>query len=73
MMNVLVPLGSRTVRGLSYNRNSQLTACRLSLDSLVMAAGPRYIASARISQKTPLPIALLLLRAFLLRRSCDDY
>jgi hypothetical protein len=32
-----------------------------------MAAGPRYIASTRTAQRTPLPTALLLLLAFLLR------
>jgi hypothetical protein len=34
-----------------------------------MATGPRYIASARTARKTPLPTALLLLRACLLRPS----
>jgi hypothetical protein len=39
----------------------------------VMAAGPRYIASARTVQKTPLPTVHLLLRKCLLRRSRDGY
>jgi hypothetical protein len=38
-----------------------------SQDSLLTAAGPCYIDSARIAQRTPLPTALLLLRACLLR------
>jgi hypothetical protein len=37
-------------------------------DALLMAAGPRYIASARTTQTTPFPTALLLLRACLLRQ-----
>jgi hypothetical protein len=36
-----------------------------SQDSSLTAAGPRYLASARIAQKTPLPTAFLLLRACL--------
>jgi hypothetical protein len=34
-----------------------------------MVAGPRYIASARTAQKTPLPTALMLFLACLLRQS----
>jgi hypothetical protein len=49
-----LPLGLRTVPGLSYRKS--LSACRLSraleLSSpLIMAAGPRYIASTRTPQK----------------------
>jgi hypothetical protein len=38
-----------------------------------MAAGLRYIAPARIAQKTPLPTLTLLLRAYLLRQLRDGY
>jgi hypothetical protein len=38
-----------------------------SQDSLLMAAGPCYIALVQIAHRTPFPAALLLLRACLLR------
>jgi hypothetical protein len=41
-------------------RISYTSSCRLK--TLVMAAGPRYIASARTAQKTPLPTVTPLLR-----------
>jgi hypothetical protein len=37
--------------------------CRLQATELVMAAGPRYLFSARTAQKTPLSTAVVLLRA----------
>jgi hypothetical protein len=48
------------------------TLLRLT-DSLLMAAGLRYIASVRTAQKTPFPTVLILLRACLLRPSHKGY
>jgi hypothetical protein len=55
-----------------------LAACKLhslttSSRLTHMAAVPQYIASARTTQKTPLPTVLLLLHVQLLLRSRDDH
>jgi hypothetical protein len=71
MVDAPLPLRARTIPShryqllTSHNCNFQLTDCLqiLSLYLQALAAGPRYIASARTALETPIPPALLLLHA----------
>lgn len=53
-------LGSQTVSIVTYNLLNLLSASRFTLDWLVVATDPRYVALAWTAHKTPLPVALLI-------------